>query len=143
MTAPQSLREQLLRDEGTVLVAYADSEGYMTIGTGRLIDKRKGGGITQDESDYLLDNDINRVQTQVLARWPWVAGLSEPRRGAMLAMAFQMGTAGLATFVNTLRLVKAGQYQGAANSILKSKWAGQTPTRAHRLARQMEIDVWQ
>lgn len=143
MSAPQSLRDQIKRDESTVLTAYPDHLGYWTIGTGRLIDKRKGGGITHDEADYLLSNDLSRVQAQVLARWPWAAALSERRQAVLFGMSFQMGADGLAGFVNTLRMVKAGQYKGAANNMLKSLWAQQTPTRALRMARQMETDQWQ
>ena len=36
--------EQLRRNEGEVLHAYQDHLGFWTIGVGRLIDKRKGGG---------------------------------------------------------------------------------------------------
>ena len=55
------LLEELSRDEGTVLQAYQDSLGYWTIGTGRLIDKRRGGGITKAEADYLLANDVQKI----------------------------------------------------------------------------------
>lgn len=54
------LTKQLRRDEGEVLSAYQDHLGYWTIGVGRLIDKRKGGGLTSEESDYLLGNDIDK-----------------------------------------------------------------------------------
>lgn len=42
-------------DEGRVPHAYQDHLGYWTIGVGHLIDKRKGGGLTPDEVDYLLE----------------------------------------------------------------------------------------
>jgi hypothetical protein len=54
------LTAQLRRDEGEVLHAYSDHLGFTTIGVGRLIDKRRGGGITKEESKYLLENDIDR-----------------------------------------------------------------------------------
>ena len=52
------LERQLRRDEGVVEHAYIDSEGWTTIGVGRLIDKRKGGRLRDDEIEYLLQNDI-------------------------------------------------------------------------------------
>ena len=52
------------KHEGCVLHCYEDHLGYMTIGVGRLIDKKKGGGITEDEAEYLLKNDIKRVVIQ-------------------------------------------------------------------------------
>jgi lysozyme len=145
LSAPQSLREQLLRDEAVVLHAYQDNrpEAYWTIGVGRLIDQRKGGGITHEEAMYLLDNDLARVRAQVAKSLPWSASLDEVRLDVLHAMAFQMGIKGLLGFNNTLRLTKAGQWVGAANQMLKSQWAKQTPTRAARLARQMETGVRQ
>lgn len=38
------LTAQLRRDEGEKLYAYQDTLGYWTIGIGRLIDRRRGGG---------------------------------------------------------------------------------------------------
>ena len=137
------LTKQLRRDEGEVLSAYTDHLGYLTIGVGRLIDKRKGGGITAEESAYLLSNDIDKRQAELLRRAPWMAQLDPARFGVMLNMAFQMGVDGLLGFKNTLAMVKAGDYSGAAAGMLHSKWAKQTPARAQRLSKQMKSGVWQ
>ena len=136
------LTNQLRRDEGEVLSAYQDQLGYWTIGVGRLIDKRKGGGITPEESAYLLNNDIDKRQAELLRRAPWMAGLDPARFGVMLNMAFQMGVDGLLGFKNTLAMVKAGDYASAAGGMLNSKWAKQTPERAKRLSEQMLTGVW-
>lgn len=138
-----NLRDQLKRDEGTVLTEYKDHLGYSTIGTGRLIDKRKGGGITQAEADYLLDNDIAKVVQGVRSRLPWTVKLDEVRRGVLANMAFQMGIDGLTGFKNTLAMVERGDYAGAAAGMLNSKWATQTPARAQRLSKQMATGQWQ
>ena len=137
------LTKQLRRDEGEVLSAYQDHLGYWTIGVGRLIDKRKGGGITPEESAYLLSNDIDKRQAELLRRAPWMAQLDPARFGVMLNMAFQMGVDGLLGFKNTLAMVKAGDYAGAAAGMLHSKWATQAPARAQRLSVQMRSGVWQ
>lgn len=137
------LTKQLRRDEGEVLSAYTDHLGYLTIGVGRLIDKRKGGGITAEESAYLLSNDIDKRQAELLRRAPWMAQLDQARFGVMLNMAFQMGVDGLLGFRNTLAMVKAGDYSGAAAGMLQSKWATQTPARAQRLSKQMKSGAWQ
>ena len=137
------LIKQLRRDEGEVLHAYSDSLGYLTIGVGRLIDKRKGGGITHEESAYLLNNDIERKHAELLKRAPWMANLDPVRFGCLLNMAFQLGVDGLMGFKNTLAMVRAGDYAGAAAGMLQSLWATQTPERAKRLSVQMETGVWQ
>jgi len=137
------LTAQLRRDEGEVLYAYQDSLSYLTIGVGRLIDKRKGGGITHEESDYLLSNDIDKREAELLRRAPWMANLDAARFGALVNIAFQMGVDGLLGFTNTLALLRAGDYPGAAAGMLKSKWAGQTPERAQRIAQQIIKGEWQ
>lgn len=137
------LTKQLRRDEGEVLTAYQDHLGFWTIGVGRLIDKRKGGGITPEESAYLLSNDINKREAELLRRAPWMAHLDPVRFGALLNMAFQMGVDGLLGFTNTLKLVRDGDYEGAASNMLRSKWAEQTPERAKRISKQMQTGVWQ
>lgn len=50
-----------------------------------------------------------------------MAQLDPARFGVMLNMAFQMGTDGLLGFKNTLAMVKAGDYSGAATGMLHSK----------------------
>lgn len=134
---------RLLRgDEGEVLTEYKDHLGYSTIGVGRLIDKRKGGGISKEESAYLLANDIMRFSTELDKRIPWWNSLDEARRGVLLAMAFQMGIDGLLGFKNTLEAVRLGQYEKAASGMLQSMWAKQTPERAGRMSEQMRTGQW-
>lgn len=137
------LTKQLRRDEDEVLHAYPDHLGYLTIGVGRLIDKRKGGGITPEESAYLLSNDIDKREAELLRRAPWMANLDPVRFGALLNMAFQMGVDGLLGFKNTLAMVRDGDYEGAAAGMLNSLWAQQTPERAKRISKQMKTGVWQ
>ena len=137
------LRQQLIRDEGSVSHAYEDSLGFTTIGVGRLIDSRRGGGLRDSEIDFLLSNDIAEKTAQVLAALPWASKLSEPRLGVLLNMAFQLGIGGLLQFKRALGSIEDGQYGEAAKEMLDSTWAKQTPARAARLAKQMETDEWQ
>lgn len=134
---------RLLRgEEGEVLTEYKDHLGYSTIGVGRLIDARKGGGITTEESAYLLSNDIQKKLSELERKLPWVKELDEARRGVLLSMAFQMGTDGLLGFKNTLEMVRTGRYTDAAKGMLNSLWAKQTPQRAKRHSEQMRTGKW-
>jgi lysozyme len=137
------LEDQLRRDEGERLSAYQDHLGYWTIGIGRLIDSRRGGGISTDESTMLLRNDIARVRVELLQRLPWFAHLDSVRQGALMNMAFQMGINGVMAFQQMLAKVQGGDYAAAADQMLQSKWATQTPERANRLAKQMREGTWQ
>jgi lysozyme len=137
------LIKQLRRDEGEILTGYQDHLGFLTIGVGRLIDKRKGGGITAEESAYLLNNDIDKRQADLLRTIPWIATLDPIRFGALMNMAFQMGVDGLLGFKNTLALIREGDYATAADNMLQSLWAQQTPERAKRMSDQMRTGIWQ
>ena len=139
----EKLTEQLRRDEGVKPAAYQDHLGFWTIGVGRLVDARKpGAGLRPDEIDYLLRNDINDRVAALQKALPWFVKLDEARQGALINMAFQMGAAGLLAFRQTLGLVRDGKYAEAAEQMLKSKWATQTPARAKRLAEQMKTGEW-
>jgi lysozyme len=134
---PAGIIDDLVRDEGEVLHAYEDHLGYTTIGVGRLIDKRRGGGISREESRLLLANDLERFAAGLDAHLPWWRLLSPGRQRVLLNMSFNMGLSGLMTFRNTLAAVREGRYEDAAAGMLKSKWAGQVGERAKRLAALM------
>lgn len=138
-----NIERQLRADEGEVLSAYQDHLGYWTIGIGRLIDKRKGGGISKEESSFLFGNDLARIQAALDDKLPWWKSLSEARRGVLINMAFQMGVDGLLGFKNTLNMINDGDYDAAARGMMTSKWATQTPARAKRMSEQMRTGVWQ
>lgn len=137
------LTDQLRRDEGEVLHAYQDHLGYWTIGVGILIDERKGGGLLPEESEFILQNRVRQRREAVAKALPWSKNLDEARLGVLLNMSFQMGVEGLLGFKNTLEQVRQGNYNQAAEMMLLSKWATQTPERAKRLAKQMKTGEWQ
>ena len=137
------LTRQLRSDEGEVLHAYQDHLGYWTLGVGRLIDDRKGGGISKAESAFLLANDIDDRRIQLDNRLPWWRYLDDARKGALLNMSFQLGIDGLLSFTTTLRLIKEGKYDQSSLAMLQSLWAKQTPERAHRMAMQIKTGEWQ
>ena len=137
------LKQQLIDEEGEVLHAYQDHLGYWTIGVGILIDKRKGGGLRKEESDFILNNRIRLKTAEVEKALPWSKDLDEPRKAVLIGMAFQMGTDGLLGFKNTLKMIERRQYKEAGEGMLNSLWAKQTPARAKRMAKQMETGTWQ
>ena len=140
----QQLTQQLEQDEGTSATVYQDQFGFWTLGTGRLVDKRKpGAGLRQVEIDFMLQNDIDDRINAVGKALPWFQNLDDARQGVLLNMAFQLGTDGLLAFHTTLGHVQAGNYAQADADMLQSPWASQTPGRAKRLSTQMETGIWQ
>lgn len=137
------IETQLRRDEGEVLHEYKDSKGFSTIGIGVLIDSRKGGGITKEESSYLFQNRLKSKTAELVARFPWVAKLDSARMGVLVNMSYQMGVAGLAGFRKMLQAVQAGDWQRAAAEMKDSQWYRDTPARCDRLRNQMVTGIWQ
>jgi lysozyme len=133
----EQLIAELRRDEGVVRHAYQDSLGYWTIGVGRLIDRRRGGGLSEDEIDQLLWNDVMRVEAGLDRRIAWWRKLDPVRRRVLVNMAFNLGVEGLMGFVRTLKAVEDGRWADAAAGMLASKWARQVGVRAERLAGMM------
>ena len=128
----------LIRHEGEVNHAYEDSEGYITIGIGRLIDKRKGGGISHAEAMYLLDNDIIEATSQCQREFPWFHLLDDARQLVVLNMVFNMGITTFKKFKKTIYFIKIGDYSAASKEMLDSQWRRQVGNRALELSRIME-----
>lgn len=129
-----NLRKQLERHEGRVAHAYQDHLGFWTIGIGRLIDARRGGGLSNDEIDNLFTNDLNRTKHQLRRNLPWFDDAPDNVKQALCNMAFQLGVRGLLGFRRMLAAVAARDYETAHREALDSKWAEQTPERAREVA---------
>jgi len=131
------LLAQIEEHEGFRAHAYRDSLGFLTIGIGRLVDERRGGGISREEARTLLLHDLQAVFDGLDQRLPWWRDLDEIRKHVIVDMAFNLGVGGLLKFRTTLEAVKSGCWDEAAKGMLKSRWAGQVGRRARRLAAMM------
>tara|TARA_R100001460_G_scaffold8549_1_gene21101 strand:+ start:2483 stop:2893 length:411 start_codon:yes stop_codon:yes gene_type:complete len=124
------LIEELKRDEGVVLTLYQCSAGKNTIGVGRNIDDR---GITEDESDYLLSNDIDLCVRELEGAFSWFGTLSDSRQRVLVNMCFNLGLSRLMGFKKFLAAMEAREWETAGVEMLDSKWAEQVGARSTRL----------
>lgn len=138
-----AVTKRLIADEGEVLHAYQDHLGFWTLGVGRLIDERKGGGISPDESRYLLRNDIARKSAECEQRFEWWGRTDSIRQAAIVCMAFQLGTPGLSNFKKMMAAMSVADYETASVEMLDSTWAKQTAARANRMARIIRTGEWE
>lgn len=154
----------LVFEEGFRDRPYLDSEGYPTVGIGFLLARTKcTPAELKKYYDFTLPLEAARVWLDSLARQvlndmvkhqliasalnacfrsspePWA---TNPRVSVLLSMAYQLGAKGLAGFRNTLWHVASGRFDKAADSMLLSRWAKQTPNRAKRHAGQMSTGTW-
>jgi lysozyme len=125
------LSAQLKIDEDERSKPYKDTVGKLTIGVGRNLDDV---GLSPDEIQYLLGNDIARVKADLDRAMPWWSQMTDARQNVLANMCFNLGLSRLGGFVNTLAAMQAGKYDAAADGMLASKWATQVGARAQRLA---------
>lgn len=145
---------QLIHHEGERLQHYRDSVGKVTIGVGRNLtdvgirphevqslgltnETAIAKGINRNQSRQMLMSDIGHVLSQLDAALNWWRGLDPVRQRVLIDMGFNMGITTLKGFKTTLKLIKQGKWQEAADAMLRSKWAKQVGQRAIRLAQMM------
>jgi len=142
------LLQQLKRHEGSVKkngrhVAYQDSEGYWTLGYGRLIDASLGGGISDGEANFLLRNDVSSVYGELIQAYPWIDQISAVRREAFINQAFNLGLTRFGGFKLMLKAAENGSWDECAEQALDSKWAKQVGQRAVELSEQLRTGEYQ
>jgi lysozyme len=133
------LIEQLKRHEGIKLTPYKCTSDKLTIGVGRNLEDV---GISEEEAEILLQNDIQRAVGQLKERFPWTLELDEVRFAALINFTFNVGIGTVSKFVNAMALLKGKKYDMAADEFLKSRWAEQVGQRAVDVTEQIRTGEW-
>lgn len=133
----KNLVEMLKRHEGVRSTIYLCSAGYETIGVGRNV-SASGIGLSDDEVNYLLENDIERVIKELSSEYPWFNSLDDVRKDAMIDISFNLGATRLRGFKRALAAMEVADYKMAAKEFLASKWSQDVKGRAHELASMIE-----
>jgi lysozyme len=128
------LIDQLRIHEGVEKTVYNDSEGIPTIGVGRNLRDR---GLSDDEIDYLLSNDIDIVVDELDKVMPWWKDLDEVQQRVLCDLVFNLGMPRFSGFKKSISYMKQQMWDQAANELLDSKWARQVGRRAHTLSEMM------
>lgn len=129
----QLLRSQLERHEGLRLKPYQDTVGKLTIGYGRNLEDV---GISRDEADFMLDNDIDQVERQ-LKTVDEYRDLDPVRQTVIANMVYNLGFAGLMGFKNMWAAIGRRDWNSASEEMMQSKWARQVGVRAVELSEIM------
>jgi lysozyme len=130
----ETLKTQLRQHEGVRNRPYRDTVGKVTIGVGRNLDDK---GLKPKEIEFLLENDIDDVMTDIARTLPWFDGLSSRRQLVVADMVFNLGITRFLDFKRTIAAMAQGKYDLAADGMLESKWARQVGQRAKTLAGMM------
>ena len=132
------IADALKFEEGYRAHCYICTAGAHTVGYGRNIDADGGVGISEDEADYLLENDIKRTIKEC-QRWGWFDDLDPSKQSVIVQLCFQLGWPRLSGFNRMLTALakQPPDYETAADELLDSKFALQVPQRANRLSEQL------
>lgn len=126
------------QNEGCRLRAYTDTLGHWTIGYGHLLREGDERTMSQEQANELFRAEYrgaaeqcwevlkrNGVETERLPVWVAIVCID---------MTFNLGAKGFASFHAMLAAIAARDYFRAARELLASRYAGQVPLRARKLA---------
>ena len=71
-------------------------------------------GISEDEINYLLENDIVRCMKECANAFPWYSQLDEVRQDVLVMLCFNMGLTRLRGFKNMLSALEQGDFEVSA-----------------------------
>ena len=136
----------LKRHEGVKKHAYKDSLGVLTIGCGRNIsdtEKHHGLGISDDEIEYMLQNDIERTIKELSREYPWFNELEEgARKDGIINMHFNLGRFRFSGFKKASGHMEMGDHDQAALEFLDSRWARQVKGRAIEVTDMIKTNTY-
>lgn len=121
--------------EGLRLKPYKCTAGKTTIGYGRNLDDV---GLSNEEAEYLLMHDLENAENEA-SKLDCYKKLNQNRKDILIEMVFNLGYPRLCGFKKMIQALDRGDYDGAANEMLDSKWARDVGERAKTLAYFMRI----
>jgi len=136
------LIKMLKRHEGVRSKVYMCSANYETIAVGRNISE-SGLGLSEDEINYMLNNDIKRVKDELTDSYFWFPAMNEARQDALVDISFNLGQTRLRGFVKALEAMSREQFDIAADEFMDSKWSGQVGNRAVEVTEMIRTGEYQ
>lgn len=125
-----TLKETLRRHEGVEKTVYDDTRGIPTVGVGRNL---RDVGLSDDEIDYLLENDIKRTMGLMDEYMGWYKTLDAVRQEALINFVFNVGIGTAMKFKRAMEYLQKKEYDAAADEFLDSRWKKQVGQRAYEI----------
>jgi|TARA_R110002073_G_scaffold47737_1_gene129031 lysozyme len=127
----KDLLESIKHHEGFVEHVYDDSLGIPTIGYGFAI---KDLVLQEDLCDEILLRKLRILGRSVMGKFPFFDSLPSECKSVLMEMCYQLGVTGVSKFKKALKAMEDGDWEKAADEMLDSKWAKQTPNRAKEMS---------
>jgi lysozyme len=137
------LIEMLKRHEGVETHAYKCTANKTTIGVGRNIDPEGGIGLTMPEIEYLLQNDVDRVEAELVGALPWVEHVEWERMDALVNICFNLGLPRFLKFKKAIAAAEDQDWELSADEFLDSRWATQVGQRAVEVTNLLRTGVYE
>lgn len=120
--------DNIIDEEGFESRPYQCTAGVWTIGHGLTY-------LTENESRYILEYfRLPAVEKALKHRQRWLEAAHPEVQRVLINMAYQLGIEGVSRFHKMIDALVNHDYPRAADEMLDSKWAKQTPARAKRLS---------
>ncbi len=126
-----SLIDRIKLSEGYKSTVYQCTEGYDTIGYGFAI---KDLELDEDLAEEILIRKVEILIKRVRKKFDWLDSVPHEVQGVLVEMSYQMGLSGVSKFRKALHAMQMFQWKLAADELLDSRWAKQTPNRAKELS---------
>jgi len=127
----KDLLEKIKHHEGFVEHVYDDSLGIPTIGYGFAI---KDLVLDEDIAEDILVRKLEKLKRNACSRFNWLEDMPQEVQEVILNMCYQLGVTGVSKFRKAISALQEGEWNEAADEMLDSLWAKQTPNRAKELS---------
>tara|TARA_R100000808_G_scaffold585_2_gene3018 strand:+ start:43 stop:447 length:405 start_codon:yes stop_codon:yes gene_type:complete len=127
----KDLLQRIKHHEGFRSRVYKCTEGYDTIGYGFAI---KDLDLDEDLAEEILIRKLEKLIKRVRAKFDWLDSVPHEVQGVLVEMSYQMGLSGVSKFKKALHAMQMLEWKKAADEMLDSRWAKQTPNRAKELS---------
>jgi len=127
----KDLLESIKKHEGFVEHVYDDSLGIPTIGYGFAI---KDLVLEEDICEEILLRKLRQLSRTVMNKFPFFDSLPPDAKSVLMEMCYQLGVTGVSKFKKALKAMDNSDWEKAADEMLDSKWAKQTPNRAKEMS---------
>ena len=125
------LLKKIKEHEGFKSRVYKCTEGYDTIGYGFAV---KDLELDEDIAEEILLIKLEKLIQRVRAKFKWLDTVPHEVQGVLVNMSYQMGVNGVSKFKKALHAMQMFQWKIAADELMDSRWARQTPNRAKELS---------
>ena len=127
----KDLLNRIKHHEGFRSRVYKCTEGFDTIGYGFAI---KDLEMDEDMAEEILIRKVEKLIKRVRDKFNWLDSVPHEVQGVLVEMSYQMGVSRVSKFKKALHAMQMFQWKEAADEMLDSRWAKQTPNRAKELS---------